>query len=68
MLYFEAMIILNEIEHLRLLLYNVASDKNLTDPEVIKISQSLDRLLNDYQRLLQKSKNKQASEKIYSWV
>lgn len=40
----------NEIEEVRLSLYELAKEKALTDPEVIHMSQRLDNLLNKYQR------------------
>lgn len=40
--------LLREIEEYRLKMYELANKKNLTDPEVINISQRLDQLLNKY--------------------
>lgn len=40
--------LLNQIEEQRYLLYRVARNRNLADPEVVKMSQELDRLLNQY--------------------
>jgi len=40
--------LLGEIEELRYQLYHAAKDKFLIDPEVVDMSQQLDRLLNKY--------------------
>jgi hypothetical protein len=41
-----------KIEKLRLSLYELAERKPLTDPEVVHMSQHLDKLLNEFQRTL----------------
>lgn len=41
-----------KIEKVRLSLYELVEGKSLTDPEVIRMSQHLDNLLNEYQRTL----------------
>ncbi|WP_371367235.1 hypothetical protein SRRS_12740 [Sporomusa rhizae] len=46
------------IEKLRDKLYQVSIGKALTDPEVIRASQMLDVLLNEYQRMLNEKINK----------
>ena len=47
----DVLTILDMIENLRRLMYDEARDKNLSDPELVSLSQSLDRLLNVYQTL-----------------
>ncbi|MGG0822380.1 aspartyl-phosphate phosphatase Spo0E family protein [Paenibacillus turicensis] len=47
--------ILQKIEELRQQL-NAFQAKQLTDPEVIKISTELDQVLNEYQRMLNQKK------------
>lgn len=47
--------ILQKIEELRQQL-NAFQEKQLTDPEVIKISTELDQVLNEYQRMLNQKK------------
>lgn len=42
--------LLDAIEDLRFFLNNFAENKNLTDPEVVDVSQRLDHLLNEYNR------------------
>ncbi|WP_084553199.1 aspartyl-phosphate phosphatase Spo0E family protein [Desulfitobacterium metallireducens] len=39
------------IEKVRLSLYKIAEERSLTDPEVVRISQCLDNLLNEYQQI-----------------
>lgn len=39
------------IEKVRLSLYEIAEEKSLTDPEVVRMSQCLDHLLNEYYRI-----------------
>lgn len=39
------------IEKARLSLYEIAEEKPLTDPEVVRMSQRLDHLLNEYYRI-----------------
>ncbi|HVJ50654.1 aspartyl-phosphate phosphatase Spo0E family protein [Desulfitobacterium sp.] len=43
------------IEKVRLSLYETAKGKALTDPEVIRMSQLLDSLLNEYRRAVMMS-------------
>lgn len=43
--------LLKSIENLRIELYLITEDRELLDPEVIAISQQLDQLLNEYNRL-----------------
>lgn len=40
------------IETIRSELYETAKNKSLTDPEVVRLSQLLDRLLNEYRASL----------------
>lgn len=40
------------IDKLRMRLHETASGRSFTDPEVVKASQELDKMLNEYQRLL----------------
>ncbi|MDA8226779.1 MAG: aspartyl-phosphate phosphatase Spo0E family protein [Desulfitobacterium hafniense] len=40
--------LLERIEESRRFMHELSKDKNLTDPEVVTISQGLDRLLNEY--------------------
>lgn len=40
------------IEQMRSRLHDTVKDKCLTDPEIIKISQELNDMLNKYERLL----------------
>lgn len=40
--------LLSRIEELRYLLYSMAKDRRLADPEVVHMSQKLDQLLNQY--------------------
>jgi hypothetical protein len=46
------------IEKLRSKMNEVALKKTLTDPEVVRASQMLDVLLNEYQRMLTEKINK----------
>ncbi len=46
--------LLKQIEKLRKQMNDLAKEKPLTDPEIIKISQHLDLLLNDYEYLKNK--------------
>lgn len=43
--------LLNRIEEQRYLLYITARNRRLADPEVVQMSQTLDRLLNQYHAL-----------------
>lgn len=43
--------LLVKIEELRQELYQIASGRDFTDPEIIRVSHALDRLLVKYQRL-----------------
>ncbi|MDR3585167.1 MAG: aspartyl-phosphate phosphatase Spo0E family protein [Desulfosporosinus sp.] len=47
-----------QIEELRLQLQKIASDKDLTDPKVLSISEKLDLLINEFYII--KGTNKQA--------
>lgn len=38
----------NQIEELRIQMQNIASDRDLTDPKVVTISQKLDILINEF--------------------
>lgn len=40
--------LLDQIEKLRYGLYALSDGKELVDPEVVQVSQELDRLLNEY--------------------
>lgn len=42
--------LLNTIGKLRLILYEFAKKKSLTDPKVVRMSQRLDKLLNKYEQ------------------
>ncbi|MHB8125852.1 MAG: Spo0E family sporulation regulatory protein-aspartic acid phosphatase [Desulfitobacteriaceae bacterium] len=44
--------IIKKIEELRLTLHKITGEKTLTDPEVVAISQMLDVVLNEYNKLL----------------
>lgn len=44
----KVMTLLETIEDLRYYLNQIASTRKLTDPEVVKVSQRLDQLLNEY--------------------
>ena len=47
----------NKIEELRTLMHQLMNEKvELTDPDLVDLSQSLDKLLNKYNRLLNKNK------------
>jgi len=50
--------ILKIIDELREKLHNKAKDKPLTDPDVLKASQELDRALDEFYKLLQQKKEK----------
>ncbi|AGK99076.1 aspartyl-phosphate phosphatase Spo0E family protein [Clostridium pasteurianum] len=53
----EVEIMLNKIEELRTLMHQLMNKKlELTDPELVDLSQNLDKLLNKYNRLLKKFK------------
>ena len=41
-------VIQDQIEELRLQMQKIASDKDLTDPKVVSISEKLDLLINDF--------------------
>lgn len=40
--------LIEQIEELRYRLYGLSKGKELVDPEVVQMSQELDRLLNEY--------------------
>lgn len=42
--------LLSQIEVLRYQLYILSKGKELADPEVVQVSQELDRLLNEYHK------------------
>lgn len=44
-------VLLRRIERLRKKLNKFGTDRDLLDPEVVRISQRLDSLLNQYQRI-----------------
>lgn len=47
----------NKIEELRTLMHQLMNEKiKLTDPELVDLSQNLDKLLNKYNGLLDKDK------------
>lgn len=50
------LMLLTEIEELRLRLYSVAGNKDLVDPEVLNLSRRLDRLLNEYYKCASRKK------------
>lgn len=50
--------ILKLIDELREKLHKKAKDKPLTDPDVLKASQELDRVLDEFYKLLQQKKKK----------
>ncbi|WP_391558259.1 aspartyl-phosphate phosphatase Spo0E family protein [Robertmurraya sp.] len=45
-------VLLDQIEELRLKLYEVAVNKGLGDPETVNVSQILDQKLNQYNHFL----------------
>ncbi|OZB98588.1 aspartyl-phosphate phosphatase Spo0E family protein [Paenibacillus sp. XY044] len=47
--------IIRKIEELRLELNKLSDRRCLTDPELVKASQKLDRVLNDYDKLLKEN-------------
>ncbi|WP_325392408.1 aspartyl-phosphate phosphatase Spo0E family protein [Desulfitobacterium sp.] len=49
--------LLKKIENQRNLLYAKAKDRRLVDPEVVQMSQKLDRLLNQYHSLVTRDKS-----------
>lgn len=48
--------ILKQIEELRQKLNRMATEKNILDPEVLRLSQHLDEMINKYQRLSNRDK------------
>lgn len=45
------------IEELRQLMYQVMNEKDaLTDPDLVALSQEIDKLLNEYNKLIRKKK------------
>lgn len=50
----EIHIILKKIEELRQKLNRIAAEKGVLDPDVLKLSQHLDEVINKYQRLMNK--------------
>lgn len=46
--------IIHRIEELRLELNALGAEKGLKDPQVIKLSQRLDKLINEYYKLTQR--------------
>lgn len=51
--------ILNQIEVIRNQLNDLADKKELTHPEVVRLSQELDKILNKYHLLLQTIKKEE---------
>jgi len=49
--------IITEIEELRQKLHSLAEDKGFQDREIIRISKSMDDLLNEYERLKKRENN-----------
>lgn len=49
-------IFLEMVERLRHEMNEIASQKSISDPEVLTISKKLDEILNEYQKLLRKKK------------
>ncbi|SDI54033.1 aspartyl-phosphate phosphatase Spo0E family protein [Desulfosporosinus hippei] len=50
--------LIKQIEKLRLDLIEVKEGRSYTDPEVIAVSQALDKVLDEYQELMLKNKTK----------
>ncbi|KGK82435.1 sporulation protein Spo0E [Desulfosporosinus sp. HMP52] len=50
--------LIKQIEKLRLDLIKVTEGRSYTDPEVIAVSQALDKVLDEYQELMLKNKTK----------
>lgn len=48
--------VLKNIEELRSKLNKIAEGHRFTDPQVVSVSQKLDELLNEYQRLMKDKK------------
>ncbi|BAU28239.1 Spo0E like sporulation regulatory protein [Aneurinibacillus soli] len=48
--------LLKQIEELRRTLNSLATEKSLSDPEVLTASQMLDALLNEYEKLIRRKK------------
>lgn len=47
--------VIGEIEELRQLMYFLVNEKySLTDPKLVALSQTIDKLLNDYDELINK--------------
>lgn len=47
--------VLNQIEELKELMYQIMEEsEELTDTELVKVSQELDKLLNEYGKLINK--------------
>ncbi|SHK02087.1 aspartyl-phosphate phosphatase Spo0E family protein [Propionispora hippei] len=44
----------NKIQELRAQLYEIARGREFTDPEVIKASQKLDQVLNEYEKFFKR--------------
>jgi hypothetical protein len=44
----------SKIQDLRAQLYEIARDREFTDPEVIKASQKLDQVLNEYEQFFKR--------------
>ncbi|MDR3542306.1 MAG: aspartyl-phosphate phosphatase Spo0E family protein [Desulfosporosinus sp.] len=42
------LMVYEQIEELRLQMQKIASDKDLTDPRVVKVSEKLDILINEF--------------------
>lgn len=50
--------LLAKIEELRKILHSLATEKGISDPEVLTASQMLDALLNEYEKLIRKKAEK----------
>ena len=55
----------DQIEELRLQMHKIASDKDLTDPKVVSISEKLDLLINDFYIAKKRYKNITACTNTY---
>jgi hypothetical protein len=52
MLLFQLVTLTHQLEDQRLNMYKLAEKKGFLDSEVIKVSQNIDKLVNDYNKLV----------------
>ncbi|WP_367757928.1 aspartyl-phosphate phosphatase Spo0E family protein [Ammoniphilus sp. 3BR4] len=52
MILFQLVTLLHQLEDQRVIMHNLAEKKGLLAPEVLKVSQKIDVLVNNYQKLL----------------